>query len=62
MGIDDCSSDSTKQIIKTFAHQDERIKPIFLKNNGGKPSIAKNFALKKALGKYIVMMYGCQIN
>lgn len=54
--VDDCSSDSTKQIIEIFAHQDERIKPIFLNKNGGKPSIAKNFALKHAVGKYIAFL------
>ncbi len=54
--VDDCSTDKTQQIIETFINQDERIKPIYLEKNGGKPSIAKNFALKKAVGKYIAFL------
>ncbi len=54
--VDDCSSDKTKYMIETFINQDERIKPIYLDKNGGKPSIAKNYALKKAVGKYIAFL------
>ena len=54
--VDDCSTDDTKKIIETFVNQDERIKPVYLGKNGGKPSIAKNYALKKVVGKYIAFL------
>ena len=54
--VDDCSTDGTKKIIETFACQDERIKPIYIDKNGGKPSIAKNFALRHVVGKYIAFL------
>ena len=54
--IDDCSSDATKNIIVTYQNNDKRIKPIYLSKNGGRPSIAKNFGLKKAIGKYIAFL------
>lgn len=54
--VDDCSTDGTKKIIEALAKKEPRIKPIFLAKNGGKPSIAKNFALKEACGKYIAFL------
>ena len=54
--VDDCSSDTTKNIIETFQKSDKRIQPIFLDKNGGKPSIAKNVALQKVKGKYIAFL------
>ena len=54
--IDDCSSDATKNIIETYQNNDKRIKPIYLSNNGGRPSIAKNFGLKRAIGKYVAFL------
>lgn len=54
--VDDCSTDGTKQIIEAFAMQESRIKPIFLNTNSGKPSIAKNKALKEVTGKYIAFL------
>lgn len=54
--VDDLSIDNTRNIINSFVFRDIRIKPIFLDKNGGKPSIAKNFAIKKAVGKYIAFL------
>ena len=54
--VDDNSTDKTRDIIKSFAKTDKRIKPIFRKTNGGKPSIAKNSALEHIKGEYIAFL------
>ncbi len=53
--IDDNSSDNSSILIKSFSKQDDRIKPIFLKNNLG-PAMARNHAISKAKGKYIAFL------
>ncbi len=50
--IDDGSTDKTKEIIKTFNHQD--IKKIFLKKNYGK-SAARRCGIKRAKGKITII-------
>lgn len=54
--VDDCSIDNTKDIIKSFEKQDKRIKVVFRKRNGGKPSITKNSAIKYIKGDYIAFL------
>ncbi len=54
--VDDCSTDNTKNIMIDFQKINDKIKTIFLKINSGKPSIAKNFALKESIGKYIAFL------
>jgi glycosyltransferase involved in cell wall biosynthesis len=48
--VDDGSTDNTKEIVASF--KDDKIK-YFYKNNGG-PSGARNLAIKKAKGQYIM--------
>jgi len=54
--IDDCSTDNTKNIIEIYQNTDERIKPIYLTKNSGKPSKAKNHGLKIAVGNFIAFL------
>lgn len=54
--IDDCSTDETKEIIKTYSSKDNRVKPIFRETNSGKPSIAKNSAFELVSGEYIAFL------
>lgn len=54
--IDDCSTDQTQTIIKSFASIDTRIQLIYRDTNSGKPSIAKNGALPLAKGDYIAFL------
>ncbi|WP_457563536.1 glycosyltransferase family 2 protein [Caminibacter pacificus] len=54
--VDDCSTDGSPNIIKNLALQDERIKPFFLEKNSGRPAVPRNFAMKKATGKYIAFL------
>ncbi|MBE6398611.1 MAG: glycosyltransferase [Lentisphaerae bacterium] len=49
--IDDCSTDNSAQILREYASRDERIKNIFLTQNGG-VSHARNIAIERANGKY----------
>jgi len=50
---DDCSQDSTAEVIKQF--NDQRIKYFKLEKNSG-AAIARNQALEKAKGKYIAFL------
>ena len=49
--VDDKSTDSTFEIIKSYAEKDSRIKPF--KNPSKGVSSARNFGLEKASGDYI---------
>lgn len=50
---DDCSSDNdTIDILNNFAQNDNRVRIIFLKSNGG-PGVARNAAIEQARGQYI---------
>ena len=53
--IDDCSTDSSNEIIKTFANQDERIKLYVNEKNIGLTK-SLNSALTRSRGKYIARM------
>lgn len=52
--IDDGSTDNSPKIIKNFAAKDKRVKVIREKNAG--PSVARNYGLKSAKGKYIMFL------
>lgn len=60
---DDCSTDGTRDILKRYEEDDERIHAIFLKENQG-AAAARNAALSKAEGRYVAfwtaMMFGKQ--
>lgn len=51
--VDDCSSDSTADIVRTF--QDERIRYIKNEQNGG-AAVCRNRALREAKGKWIAFL------
>ena len=52
---DDCSPDTTAQVVSHFAAQDARIKLIGLAHNGG-PARARNAALEQARGRWIAFL------
>lgn len=54
--VDDCSTDSTVKIVQNFLVNDRRIKLIQRDTNSGKPSIAKNEALKYTNGSYLAFL------
>lgn len=53
--VDDCSPDTTREVISKHASRDKRIKPIFLKKNSG-PAVARNEGLKFARGRWIAFL------
>lgn len=54
--VDDCSTDTTPQIIQEFAEQYENIKVILLDKNTGSPSEPRNIGMRAATGKYLTFL------
>ncbi|AEI35689.1 glycosyltransferase [Francisella salina] len=52
IAIDDCSSDSSLEILRNIAQKDSRLRILSNKSNVG-PYVSKNYALGIAKGKYI---------
>jgi hypothetical protein len=50
--VDDCSTDSTPQLLRTLADSDSRVRPLFLQRNRG-TYFAKNVGLLQARGEFI---------
>ena len=48
---DDCSTDQTVDMIKTYTKADNRIKLFQLKENSG-PAVARNNSIQKAIGRF----------
>lgn len=53
--IDDCSTDSTKDIVNNYVIKDDRISYICLDKNSG-VSAARNKGIRKAKGKYVAFL------
>lgn len=49
--VDDCSTDGSRDILRTYAASDNRIRPIYLEHNVG-AACARNEGTKKAAGEY----------
>ena len=49
---DDCSTDSTRDMLKVLAEKDNRVKVDFLTEHGG-PAVARNKSIERAQGRYI---------
>ncbi|MBQ9312275.1 MAG: glycosyltransferase family 2 protein [Bacteroidales bacterium] len=54
--IDDCSTDSSAEIIKDLAKQDDRIKYYKTSSPSGSPSLPRNIGIENAQGKYIAFL------
>jgi glycosyltransferase involved in cell wall biosynthesis len=52
--LDDCSSDSTRQVIKHYADMDSRIRPYYFDDNKG-PYVRRNFAIENAASDFIMI-------
>ena len=53
--VDDCSTDSTREIIKKYIAKDNRIKLIKLEVNSG-PAVTRNTAIKNSCGRYLAFL------
>ncbi|WP_440898596.1 glycosyltransferase family 2 protein [Bacillus daqingensis] len=53
--VDDCSTDETREIIRTYAAEDSRIRLIELVVNSG-AAVARNTALEQAAGTYAAFL------
>lgn len=49
---DDCSTDDSREIIRSYADKDSRIRLLLLPNNSG-AGVARNNSIKKANGRFI---------
>lgn len=54
--IDDCSSDSTLEIVKEYARIDSRIRFIELTENKGAPAAPRNIGIEKANGRWVALL------
>lgn len=54
--IDDCSTDSTSEIIREYAKRDSRIRPMKTVANTGIPSEVRNIGIRAAKGRYIAFL------
>lgn len=53
--IDDRSRDATREVIRSFAGRDQRVKAIFLDENKG-VALARNAGISEAKGRYIAFL------
>lgn len=53
--VDDCSTDDTVDVIRKYAAEDERIKPIFSPENRG-VAAARNTGLDHVSGRYVALL------
>jgi glycosyltransferase involved in cell wall biosynthesis len=54
--VDDCSTDSSVEIIKNFIRKDNRIKLFLLSKNSGSPVKPRNTGIRNAQGRYIAFL------
>jgi len=54
--VDDCSSDTSCEIINTYLEKDERIKLVKLDTNSGRPAVPRNIGRALANGNYIAYL------
>lgn len=52
--VDDCSTDNTYHVAKSYADKDERVKLLSTPANSG-PYVARNIALQEATGEYVTV-------
>ncbi|MGK3116956.1 glycosyltransferase [Pseudomonas corrugata] len=54
--VDDCSKDSTRQVVQSFVEKDSRVKLIPLDRNNGAPAAPRNIGVRNATGSWIAFL------
>lgn len=54
--VDDCSSDSSAEIIQKYAKEDDRIRYFQTEKPSGSPSLPRNVGIDNSRGKYIAFL------
>ena len=54
--VDDCSTDSSLEIIKNFSKRDKRIRYFKTKKNSGTVGLPRNLGISKAKGSYVAFL------
>lgn len=54
--VDDGSTDNTKLVVQSYGSKDHRIRFYSLESNSGKPSVPRNYGIRRAQGKYIAFL------
>ena len=54
--VDDCSKDSTREVVQAWADKDSRIKLITLPSNFGGPAGPRNEGVRLARGQYVAFL------
>lgn len=53
---DDCSTDNSASIVKSYAEKDNRIKYLCMEKNSGSPALPRNMGIECASGRYIAIL------
>ena len=54
--VDDCSSDSSSEIVKAYTEKDKRIKYLKSEKPSGGPSVPRNIGIENAKGEYVAFL------
>lgn len=54
--IDDCSKDSTREVVSVYAARDDRIRLIALEKNNGAPAAPRNIGVREAKANWIAFL------
>lgn len=54
--VDDCSSDGSANVVKSYVEKDGRIKYLRTDAPSGSPALPRNIGIENALGKYIAFL------
>ena len=53
--VDDCSKDSTREVLENIAKSDSRVHPFFQEKNNG-AAVSRNIGIENAKGRYIAFL------
>ena len=56
LAIDDCSKDSTRDVVNDFVKHDSRIRLIALDKNNGAPAAPRNIGVREAKGEWVAFL------